>query len=140
MLCLEAVSYTHLHFAAYSIARYQNYFPSHGGYGAGIANNDGGKDNMVAGGRSSRYVKGLWKVPSSDGNWSFSNIRYCNYFFENAVPKYEAGEVAGADADICPVSYTHLHPGRIPNDYLSVSKYRHNGQQTKLNISYRNYS
>lgn len=55
---------------------------------------------MVAGGRSSRYVKGLWKVPSSDGNWSFSNIRYCNYFFENAVPKYEAGEVAGADADI----------------------------------------
>lgn len=88
------------HFAAYSIARYQNYFPSHGGYGAGIANNDGGTDNMVAGGRSSRYVKGLWKVPSSDGNWSFSNIRYCNYFFENAVPKYEAGEVAGADADI----------------------------------------
>ena len=55
------------HFAAYSIARYQNYFPSHGGYGAGIANNDGGTDNMVAGGRSSRYVKGLWKVPSSDG-------------------------------------------------------------------------
>ena len=50
------------HFAAYSIARYQNYFPSHGGYGAGIANNDGGTDNMVAGGRSSRYVKGLWKV------------------------------------------------------------------------------
>ena len=35
------------HFAAYSIARYQNYFPSHGGYGAGIANNDGGTDNMA---------------------------------------------------------------------------------------------
>ena len=38
------------HFAAYSIAKYQNYFSSHGGYGAGIANNDGGTDNMVAGG------------------------------------------------------------------------------------------
>ena len=79
------------HFSAYSIARYQNYFPSHGGYGAGIANNDGGTDNMVAGGRSSRYVKGLWKVPSSDGNWSFSNIRYCNTSLRMLCLNMEAG-------------------------------------------------
>lgn len=88
------------HFAAYSIAKYQNSFSSHSGYGAGIANNDGGTDNMVAGDRDVRFVKGLWKVPSKDDNWSFSDIRYCNYFFENAVPKYEAHKVTGTDADI----------------------------------------
>ena len=34
------------------------------------------------------------------GGWSFNDIRYCNYFFENAVPKYEAGQVSGSAADI----------------------------------------
>lgn len=56
---------------------------------------------MVVGGCSSCYVKGFWKVFFSDGNWSFSNICYCNYFFENVVFKYEVGEVVGVDVDIC---------------------------------------
>lgn len=96
----EAYFTTADHFAAYSIYKYQNYFSSHGGYGVGLANLDGGTDNMVAGGYSSRFEKGRWKVPSKGGGWSFSDIRYCNYFFENAVPKYEAGQVAGNDAEI----------------------------------------
>lgn len=86
-------------FAAYSISRYQNVFSTHAGWGTGVANYDGGTDNMVVGDRNSRYVKGIWKV-SAYGNWDFSLIRYCNYFFENAVPKYEAGVVTGPNADI----------------------------------------
>lgn len=96
----EAYFTTVDHFAAYSIYYYTSQFPSHAGYGAGITNDDGGTDNMVAGDYSSRYEKGAWKVPSSSNSWSFSGIRYCNYFFETAVPKYEAGQVAGNDDEV----------------------------------------
>lgn len=96
----EAYFTTVDHFAAYSIYYYTSQFPSHAGYGAGITNDDGGTDNMVAGDYSSRYEKGAWKVPSSSSSWSFSGIRYCNYFFETAVPKYEAGQVAGNDDEL----------------------------------------
>ena len=89
------------HFEAYSIAKYNNWFSSHAGYGMGIGNGDGGTDNAVSGGyNSTLYEKGAWKVPQSGGGWSFNDIRYCNYFFENAVPKYEAGQVSGSAADI----------------------------------------
>lgn len=96
----EAYFTTVDHFAAYSIYYYTSQFPSHGGYGDGLASYDGGTDNMVSGGYNTRYEKGAWKVPSSSSSWSFSAIRYCNYFFETAVPKYEAGEVAGNEDNL----------------------------------------
>ena len=69
------------HFEAYSIAKYNNWFSSHAGYGMGIGNGDGGTDNAVSGGyNSTLYEKGAWKVPQSGGGWSFNDIRYCNYF------------------------------------------------------------
>ena len=52
---------------------------------------------MVAGGYSSAYFeKGQWRVPNT-GGWDFSQIRYCNYFFETVIPKYEAGLITGGD-------------------------------------------
>lgn len=97
----EAYFTTSDHFAAYSIAKYNSWFSSHSGYGMGIGNGDGGTDNAVSGNyNSNRYEKGAWKVPNTGGGWSFTDIRYCNYFFENAVPKYEAGQVAGSKSDI----------------------------------------
>lgn len=52
---------------------------------------------MVAGGYSSAYFeKGQWRVPNT-GGWDFSQIRYCNYFFETVIPKYEAGQITGGD-------------------------------------------
>lgn len=96
----EAYFTTADHFAAYSISQYNSWFNTHGGYGMGIGAGDGGTDNAVSGGYSNRFEKDAWKVPNTGGGWSFSAIRYCNYFFENAVPKYEAGEVSGAKAEI----------------------------------------
>ena len=53
-------------------------------------------DNMVAGGYSSTYFeKGQWRVPNTGGGWDFTQIRYCNYFFENVLPKFEAGKIEG---------------------------------------------
>lgn len=84
------------HLAAYSISQYNNIFSTHGGYGVGTVNNDQNTDNMVAGGYSSTYFeKGQWRVPNTGGGWDFTQIRYCNYFFENVLPKFEAGKIEG---------------------------------------------
>lgn len=89
------------HFAAYSISQYNGLFSTHAGYSMGIGSGDGSTDNAVSGGYSSAYYEpGYWKVPNSGGGWSFSFIRYCNYFFETALPKFEAGEVSGNPTEI----------------------------------------
>lgn len=90
------------HLSAYTISQYSGIFSTHAGYSAGTVNNDNNTDNMVAGGYSASYFeKGQWKVPNNDGdNWNFSRIRYCNYFFEQVLPKYEAKTISGSDADI----------------------------------------
>lgn len=83
--------------AAYCISQYNSLFSTHSGYSAGTVNNDKNTDNMVAGGYSSAYFeKGQWRVPNT-GGWDFSQIRYCNYFFETVIPKYEAGQITGGD-------------------------------------------
>lgn len=82
---------------AYCISQYNSLFSTHSGYSAGTVNNDKNTDNMVAGGYSSAYFeKGQWRVPNT-GGWDFSLIRYCNYFFETVIPKYEAGQITGGD-------------------------------------------
>lgn len=84
------------HLAAYSISQYNSIFSTHGGYGVGTVNNDQNTDNMVAGGYSSTYFeKDQWRVPNTGGGWDFTQIRYCNYFFENVLPKFEAGKIEG---------------------------------------------
>ncbi len=82
------------HFAAYSINLYGN-FSVHSGFGMGIGAGDTDTDNAVSGSHAGKYEEGYWKVPQSGGGWDFSAIRSCNYFFENALPKYEAGKVTG---------------------------------------------
>ena len=91
------------HLAAYTISKYNSMFSTHSGWNAGTVNNDGGTDNMVVGGYNSTYYeKGIWKVPSNNDNWSngLSLARYCNYFFEQVLPKYEAGKISGAEDDL----------------------------------------
>lgn len=81
---------------AYCISQYNGLFSTHSGFGVGTVNNDKNTDNMVAGGYSSAYFeKGQWRVPNT-GGWDFSLIRYCNYFFETVIPKYEAGLITGS--------------------------------------------
>ena len=83
--------------AAYSISQYNSLFSTHSGFGAGTVNNDKNTDNMVAGGYSQAYFeKNQWRVPNT-GGWNFSQIRYCNYFFETVMPKYKAGQITGDD-------------------------------------------
>lgn len=58
-------------------------------------------DNQANESYSSKYVPGEWKVPQTDGNnWNFSNIYHFNYFLEQVLPKYEAGNITGAVSNI----------------------------------------
>ncbi|WP_072544124.1 RagB/SusD family nutrient uptake outer membrane protein, partial [Bacteroides mediterraneensis] len=77
---------------AYSISQYNSIFTAPSGWGQGaILTGDANTDNMVSGDASQSYfTKDYWKV-SQSGDLGFSLIRYCNYFFENVLPKYEAG-------------------------------------------------
>lgn len=77
---------------AYSISQYNNIFTYPSGWSQGaILNGDGNTDNMVSGdGNQSYFTKDYWKVAQS-GDLGFSLIRYCNYFFDKVLPKYEAG-------------------------------------------------
>lgn len=77
---------------AYSISQYNNIFTYPSGWSQGaILNGDGNTDNMVSGdGNQSYFTKDYWKVAQS-GDLGLSLIRYCNYFFDKVLPKYEAG-------------------------------------------------
>lgn len=77
---------------AYSISQYNNIFTYPSGWNQGaILNGDANTDNMVSGdGNQSYFTKNYWKVAQS-GDLGFSLIRYCNYFFDKVLPKYEAG-------------------------------------------------
>ncbi|MCH5319815.1 MAG: RagB/SusD family nutrient uptake outer membrane protein [Paramuribaculum sp.] len=81
-------------------ANYYNNFPSHSSSGLGTFSNDNGTDNQAYSEYSNQWAPGEWRVPASQGSWSFGNIRSINNFLENAVPAVEAGQVTGTEAEI----------------------------------------
>lgn len=90
-----------LQLAAYSINLYKDIIPSHGATAFGIYGVDMHTDNMAAKAYDNRYVPGQWKVPQSeDGEWKFTNIFNCNYFFREVLPKWNVKEIAGDSQNI----------------------------------------
>lgn len=87
------------HLAGYAIKAYS--FPAHGGYSAGTLRSDIHTDNMASTDASySWWVPGNRRVPNKASekvtdDFSFSPIRNCNYFFEQVLPRFEAGNIQG---------------------------------------------
>ncbi|WP_028297445.1 RagB/SusD family nutrient uptake outer membrane protein [Olivibacter sitiensis] len=90
------------HFSAYSINLYStftnasenNQIPSKAMY-------DVNTDNQITRFASeSFFAPGQYRVPQTGGDWDFTEIRSCNYFFDYALPKYEAGNVSGNSDNI----------------------------------------
>lgn len=77
---------------AYAIYYYPSIFSTPSGWSVGsIVNGDGDTDNMVTGDpNQSYYTPDYWKTGTS-GDLGFGAIRYCNYFFQQVLPKDEAG-------------------------------------------------
>ena len=86
--------------ASYPLSYYGSVFPSHGGWGVGIGNNDNGTDNQAtANPNLNLYTKGTWLVPN-DGDLGFGTIRGCNYFLEQVLPKWKDGKISGNSQNI----------------------------------------
>ncbi|MBR8706336.1 hypothetical protein IX324_002125 [Bacteroides pyogenes] len=92
--------------AAYAINLYNFTSINPGSYGISVFANDNGTDNQASVNYSDRWVPGEWKVPSTtdpkkkEQVWNFFQIRDCNYFFDQVLPKYEAKSITGSDANI----------------------------------------
>ena len=94
--------------AAYTVAYYTTFFTSYqGNYNVGVIWEDSCTDNLVRGG--SDFSTALQYFTSGNGRFlvptgqntstAFTRIRVCNYFFEQVLPKYEAGTLSGADVE-----------------------------------------
>lgn len=82
--------------AAYANALYPDVIISNSwGGNYGIFSIDRHTDNMADKNYDNRYVPGQWKVGLNGGDWEFSKIYSCNYFFGDVIPKYEAGMISG---------------------------------------------
>lgn len=88
------------HLQAYANGRYTEVLPSFGNWSYGTYGDDLNTDNMVSLVYDDTYVPGKWKTSMSDGSYSFTNINTINYFFDNVMPKYEAGEILGDENNI----------------------------------------
>ncbi len=85
---------------AYTINLYNNTFDyiSPGSYGISIFGWDNDTDNQAGVNASAqRWVPGQWKVGTSNP-WDWTMVRHINYFFDQVLPKYEAGQITGGGA------------------------------------------
>nr|QIM10819.1 starch-binding protein [uncultured Muribaculaceae bacterium] len=89
------------HLEAYANGRYTEVLPSSGNWSYGTYGGDLGTDNMVSQNYDDIYVPGKWKTSMNDvDNYTFTVINTINYFFDQVMPKYEAGEIVGEAAPI----------------------------------------
>lgn len=88
------------HLLAYCDGLYTSVLPSWGNWSYGTYGDDCNTDNMTGITYDDKYVPGKWKTPDTDGTYSFSNITKINYFLDKVLPKYEAGEISGSEANI----------------------------------------
>ncbi len=81
------------------IREYANILPGNSG-GYGYLGNDVDTDNQMDAGMDNKFLNGMWKVPNSSSNWSFSALYYVNYILEQVVPKFEEGKITGNQDNI----------------------------------------
>lgn len=87
--------------AAYTINLYNFTTIGPGSYGISTFGYDNNTDNQASVGYSSFWVPGNWKVPAATNDnrrnevWNFFQIRDCNYFLDQVLPKYEKGIITG---------------------------------------------
>jgi len=79
---------------------YYGIFSTHGGWSVGIGRFDDHTDNQATTNAAyGLYVPGNWKVPAS-GSLGYGNIRDFNWFLEQVLPKWKAGQISGNETNI----------------------------------------
>ena len=79
--------------------RYTDVLPSHGNYSYGIYS-DNATDIMSNIYPDGKYQTGDWKTGLKNDNYEWKHINTINFFFDNVLPKYEAGQIAGNPSNI----------------------------------------
>ncbi len=85
--------------AAYAINNYK-FNTVTDAYGLNLFGQDNDTDNQVTGSSNAYWIPGENKVASDRGDWKWEDIRSCNYFFDQVLPKYEAGAISGNQANV----------------------------------------
>ncbi|KAA6339112.1 hypothetical protein EZS27_012928 [termite gut metagenome] len=75
-------------------------FDAHGTWSYGTFGIDGNTDNMATVSADNIWIPANYKVTQGGGDWSFTYIYKCNYFFNFVLPKYEAKIITGSVANI----------------------------------------
>ncbi|GAB6007440.1 RagB/SusD family nutrient uptake outer membrane protein [Dysgonomonas reticulitermitis] len=70
-------------------------FSIHTTYSYGTFALDNNSDNQTNKYYDKSFSPSEYQVGASGGDWSFGYIYKCNYFFQFALPKYEAGQIGG---------------------------------------------
>ena len=76
---------------------YQDVLPGHSQWSYGLYASDNNTDNQAGFSSDGKYGDGLWKTSSSNGNWSWSNIRNINFQLSTILSAYNNGEVSGSE-------------------------------------------
>lgn len=88
------------HLEAYANNLYTSILPSSGNWSYGTYGGDLDTDNMVSLNYNTIYIPGRWHTSMSEGDYIFTNINNCNYFFDQVMPKYEDGQINGNENNI----------------------------------------
>jgi hypothetical protein len=75
-------------------------FDIHTNWSYGVYGTDGNSDNMASNTVNDIYVPVNYKVSQSGGDWTFTQIYRCNYFFKYVLPKYEENAIQGSNDNI----------------------------------------
>ena len=95
----QAFFSTEADLAAYAINNYR-FNTVNGNYGINFFGQDNNTDNQVTSGDQAFWIPGRKQVDSGTGGWDWSDVRNVNYFFDNVLPKYEAGEISGNQSNV----------------------------------------
>lgn len=107
--------------AAYAINNYK-FVTVDDKYGINLFGKDNDTDNQVTGGNNSFWIPGEKKVASDRGEWKWEDVRSCNYFFDQVLPKYEAGQISG-NQDNVKHYIGEMYVNRAYNYYLLFTKF-----------------
>lgn len=80
--------------AAYAINNYK-FVTVDDKYGINLFGKDNDTDNQASGTSNSFWIPGEKKVAADRGEWKWEDIRSCNYFFDQVLPRYEEGAITG---------------------------------------------
>lgn len=81
----------------YVDGRYTEVLPSHGSWSYGIYGDDDQTDMMTKRWVNDKYQDGKWLTGLDNDDYKnlWSHVNSINYFFDEVLPKYEAGKISG---------------------------------------------